>query len=153
MHVRGCGHVHMWVWRGMYVSRSYQDRFCTWHRYILQLFHLFEDSAPFLSKAPAMPRPLQSPSRSFDFSVPASVSSPSSVFFLYLHLRTRPVILEPSLNVCPLHPCDLFLRMPSPPRSLALSQEVPTALRVHLVPDRNEDGFYCMTNSKHSFFC
>lgn len=125
--------MHVWVWRGVDVRRK-GSPFCTWHRYILQLFHLFEDPAPFLSKTPAIATPPHASSHSFVFFIPASISSPSSAFFL-CHF------VAPSPHVMALSGC-------LPPRSLF--QEVPTALRVHRVPDRNEDGFYCtMTNSKH----
>lgn len=78
-------------------TRRTGSPFCIWHRYIPQLFH-FENSAPFLSKTLALssfhlttPPPCSHP---FVFSIPASVSSPSSVFFLCLHPRTRSGTLE-----------------------------------------------------------
>lgn len=102
-------------------------------------FTFLGDSAPFFSRAPAIATPFHTSSHSFVFFIPASVSTLSSVFFL-CHFIASP------------HPRHVIA--PSgclPPRSLF--QEVPTALRVHRVPDRNEDGFYCtMTNSKHFFF-
>lgn len=130
------------LWRGVDVRRRYQkERF--------SLLYLAQVHSPIISPFWGLcSLLLQSPSHRHTL---PHLFSFFCLFHSCLCLNPQLCVLSLSFHSLP-HPRHVIA--PSgclPPRSLF--QEVPTALRVHRVPDRNEDGFYCtMTNSKHFFF-